>query len=581
MKLLRLKITDPEGFRSLPPGFEYHFRTDWTRQEEAARVDAGFAPFVCAGPNGSGKSNLLEALAAIFFNVETRYLNFLPKRDADSEQERYLLSSESSSPDGYEIEYLIPFTMATGPGAPKDAHVLITKEPGKSPELHWLNPTEFDGDLPEQASRMQAKQLLPDFVLGYSSGENELLSLPFFKMRFVEFDEYIDFLRRGESYPGRPESRFAYLDPSFSQAIVIINWLFGEPKHLEPIFRDVKLKRLNEFRIILKRSVVVSDESIRTVEAVSLSEPPPALTNQEYGVNVLVGFTAATEAQQRNALIERLKRCATCYFEDDESRDLYLDYYVNDATRQAFQENFESAIELFQAFQILISLNLYSVSDRLKQEVYASKSHYMSETVPRLASDERVMRFKHVLFERSEGIQPATLKDLSDGEHQLLHSLGLCLLFKDENCLFLLDEPETHFNPDWRANFISRLGECFAGASGSREMLVTTHTPFLISDSRPEKVLVFGKDEEARSVSIHHPDYNTLGASINKITMSTFGKRETIGGLAQEILDGLRKRFNDGEDKEKLIAEINSQLGDSVEKMLLIKTILDSMEPRH
>jgi hypothetical protein len=44
------------------------------------------------------------------------------------------------------------------------------------------------------------------------------------------------------------------------------------------------------------------------------------------------------------------------------------------------------------------------------------------------------------------------------------------------------------------------------------------------------------------------------------------------------MLEGLRQRFEQGEDKEQLLAEINPQLGDSVEKVLLIKTILDSME---
>ncbi|NUY03539.1 hypothetical protein [Paraburkholderia youngii] len=53
MKLLRLKINDPKGFRSLPAGFEHYFRTEWSLQEEAARPDEGFTPFVCAGPNGS------------------------------------------------------------------------------------------------------------------------------------------------------------------------------------------------------------------------------------------------------------------------------------------------------------------------------------------------------------------------------------------------------------------------------------------------------------------------------------------------------------------------------------------------
>jgi restriction system-associated AAA family ATPase len=194
-----------------------------------------------------------------------------------------------------------------------------------------------------------------------------------------------------------------------------------------------------------------------------------------------------------------------------------------------------------------------------------------------LASDERAMRIKNFYFTKQGVEKPMLLKELSDGEHQLLHSLGLCLLFRETNSLFLLDEPETHFNPDWRANFISRLRQCLPGdGEYAQEMLITTHTPFLISDSKPDKVLVFAKDKASGKVSISHPPYNTLGASINKITMSTFGKRETIGGHAQALLDAMRARFERGfEDREALITEIDQQLGDSVEKVLLIKTILD------
>ena len=290
-------------------------------------------------------------------------------------------------------------------------------------------------------------------------------------------------------------------------------------------------------------------------------------------------------ADNFDPIVSRLKRCATCWFVDETTDTLYLDYFVNKATREAFSENFDfkvnqSPIALFQAFQVLLTLNLYSTSESLKTELYQSDSHYVTETVPILASDERIMRFKFVKFSKIGVDQPVMLKSLSDGEHQLLHSLGLCLLFKNTNSLFLLDEPETHFNPDWRANFVTRLHQCFKGAEDSHEMLVTTHTPFLISDSRPEKVLVFNKDIETGKVSVSRPEYNTLGASINKITMNTFGKRETIGGHAQAILENLRQRFKDGEDKEQLIEEIDQQLGDSVEKVLLIKTILDSMEKK-
>jgi hypothetical protein len=58
--------------------------------------------------------------------------------------------------------------------------------------------------------------------------------------------------------------------------------------------------------------------------------------------------------------------------------------------------------------------------------------------------------------------------------------------------------------------------------------------------------------------------------------MSTFGKRETIGGYAQALLDALRARFEQGtENKEALIKDIHDQLGDSVEKVLLVHAIMD------
>jgi restriction system-associated AAA family ATPase len=281
-------------------------------------------------------------------------------------------------------------------------------------------------------------------------------------------------------------------------------------------------------------------------------------------------------------VVSALKRCATLSYIDDASDALVLDYWVNEATRQAFRENFDgSALVLFQAFQVLLALNLYSVNGVLKTDLYTSTSHYVSETVPTLPSDQRIMRFKFVRFTKQGVDEPMMLKELSDGEHQLLHSLGLCLLFRETNSLFLLDEPETHFNPDWRANFISRLRQCLPGnGEFAQEMLITTHTPFLISDSRPEKVLVFAKDKTSGKVSISQPPYNTLGASINKITMNTFGKRETIGGHAQALLEALRARFEQGaESKEALITEIHRQLGDSVEKVLLINAILDADRP--
>lgn len=613
MKLLRLKITDPEGFRSLQSGFELRFRNEYDWQERV------FAPFVCAGPNGSGKSNLLELLAAIFFHMECTYLENRPDSfDFDEQANPNGFRSEKAVPNGFEIEYLIkrPNELAV---KEELIRVQITKLPEEAPQWslwntalnNWEKLEELEKRENLSIGRALRQALIPDYILGYSSGENEILSLPFFKMRFVQFDEYREALKKQLLYSGRPESRLIFLDSGFSQAILLCNLLFQKDDALKPFREDVKIDELKEFRIIIRQSIPLSPDQLDTFDFASFEQRKErenklraknpglsglkiksliyqdivnnngALSYEDEGDESLsfrLNLMHLLEGNEKSMLtLSALKRCATCWFVDETTDTLYLDYHVNKATREAFSSNFDgNPIKLFHALQVLLTLNLFSVNENLKKDLYQSGSLYASETVPVLPSDERIMRFKNFWVTKTEVDKPVLLKSFSDGEHQLLHTLGLCLLFKDTQSLFLLDEPETHFNPDWRANFVTRLHESFNGSS-QHDMLITTHTPFLISDSQREKVLVFEKTDGV--VTVKRPEYNTLGASINKITMTTFRKKETIGLRAQTIIDSFKERLkNESVDKERLIESINLQLGDSVEKILLVNSIIESME---
>ncbi len=579
MKLLRLKITDPAGFRSLPCGFEHHFRTEWILQDELENFD-GFAPFVCAGPNGSGKSNLLEVLTAIFFQLEISRVrrSFLPE----------VLQSEDLdfSPVAFELDYLIRVpTEYSRPVGVVWAKVGVWKQPGEPVRFQWENQGEFNTDAHEAFNGGHADILLPQYVLGYSSGDNEILSLPFFKLRFVQFDEYWNALTQQLPYPGRPETRLAYLDNGFSQAILLCNLLFQDDATLQPFREDVGIEALKEFRIIIKRSIDVSVKQATQLTSGDYVLPGysedgyfadnPAISLSEETGGYVVNLIHLLEGNERSSIIEKLKRCATLSYQDDATDTLILDYRVTEETRKAFAANFTDALELFQAFQVLLTLNLYSVSDTLKADLYQSPSHYVSETVPTLASDQRIMRFKYVRFSKKGVDQPMMLKELSDGEHQLLHSLGLCLLFRNTNSLFLLDEPETHFNPDWRANFITRLRQCLpATGNVGQEMLITTHSPFLISDSKPDKVLVFEKDKTNGTISIKNPEYNTLGASINKITMETFDKQETIGQRANQLLHDLLSDPTAQSNPHELAKRIMETIGDSIERTFAVQSVL-------
>lgn len=570
MKLLRLKLND--HFRSLRPGFEILFLREWEHDQV---VD--FNPYCLVGRNGSGKSNILEALAAIFYHIECIYLTYRPEGfEYDEQLNPSGFRSETAKPDAYELEYFYPLnweqldtTWDKMGGKSWDgihAHIAITKEPGKAPEIHWLNRSEFQDRQETRLNRTEVKAFLPSYIIGYSSGHNEILSLPFFKMRFIHFDEYTDKLIRDDHYGQQPEGRLIYLDNQFNQAIMLCNLLFQHKSVLKPFDKELGITAIEQFRIIIRRHhhFEIHEELFQ------------ALSDQEKQDDVKTTMELTSKI---GVAIEKLERCSTTRFYDNEADTLYLDYWINHATKEAFKLYFGSALELFHLFQMLLTLNLYTVGKAAKKELYESHSLYVNEIIPTPPADERIMRFVDFVIQKKGITDVMYGKSLSDGEHQFLHAIGLCLLFKEEPALFLLDEPETHFNPDWRAKLISSLRECLTSDGSEpvmREMLIASHSPFIVSDCREQNVLIFKKDDSTGKITCNRPDFKTFGASVNKITIKAFEKIETIGGYAQSKYDELNRRFEQGEDKEKLLTEANQMFGDSLEKVLFINKLMET-----
>ena len=113
---------------------------------------------VCAGPNGSGKSNLLEVLAAIFYQLEVQRVkrNFLPKIfEYDSVENPNGIKDSDGTPNAYELEYLIKIRkeLRTSNSGSAFAHVRVIKEIDKSPSLLLSvnENTDYDFELPTQA----------------------------------------------------------------------------------------------------------------------------------------------------------------------------------------------------------------------------------------------------------------------------------------------------------------------------------------------------------------------------------------------------------------------------------------------
>lgn len=604
MKLLRLKIDVP--FRSLPAGFEVHFLREWDHDRSFE-----FHPYCLAGRNGSGKSNVLEALAAIFYHIECIQLGYRPDGfEYDKQANPRGFRPEYCTPDAFELEYFIPVTLgdfeglsvgemdSVELGEPEHGHIVIEKVTGFSPKIYCKN-LPFLNDAAGGLSRSRIKRLLPKYIIGYSSGHNEILSLPFFKMRFVNYDEYRDHLTKDVPYDGKPEGRMTYVDDQFSQAILICHFLFPSEAVTKVFKEKVGLKGIRRFRIIIRRHHRISVASER-LQSMSGEERKDSTKTTVELTSKLSGHYDE-QNQLRAGLIDKLIKCSTAYDEDysaypdGEGCDLYLDYWVTDATKRAFQVHFgkssgksedfdkaESALNLFQSFQTLLTLNHYKVDDVTKAELYQSGSLYVNETISIPASHERITRFKEGELMKEGVTEKLYIKALSDGEHQLLHTIGFCLLYRHEPALFLLDEPETHLNPDWRASYISTLRAAFEADAATknvmREVLLTSHSPFIISDCHKENVLVFTKDPETHEVNWERPKFETFGASANAITIKVFGQTETIGDHAMRRITDLRERLEAGEDAEQLINQAGRELGDSVEKVLFVNQALNKKE---
>lgn len=156
------------------------------------------------------------------------------------------------------------------------------------------------------------------------------------------------------------------------------------------------------------------------------------------------------------------------------------------------------------------------------------------------------------------------LQDLSDGEYQVLQIMSIMSIFSGGNILFLLDEPETHFNPSWKSLFVSNLHSLLDADS---QTIFTSHNPEVITDL-PKASVVSMKRGIQYDLQIE-----TFGANPNMISANLFDKRNTVSKLAKNKIDEFRDKINHMQTKEELEilkTEIENTMGDSSERLMLI-----------
>ena len=190
-----------------------------------------------------------------------------------------------------------------------------------------------------------------------------------------------------------------------------------------------------------------------------------------------------------------------------------------------------------------------------QQEFFeALESTYISELIQEVRIRVKVRNVDGTL----------TFRELSEGEQQLLTVLGLLRFTKEDESLFLLDEPDTHLNPAWSIEYLKLLKQV-VGEQETSHIIMTTHDPLVIAGLEKAQVQIMQRDEGTGHISAVTPEQDPRGMGVAALlTSDLFGLRSTLDLETLGKLDRKREIASQESLTNEELAELdklNEELG--------------------
>ncbi len=178
--------------------------------------------------------------------------------------------------------------------------------------------------------------------------------------------------------------------------------------------------------------------------------------------------------------------------------------------------------------------------------------------------------------------------ELSDGEKAIFEVFTQVLyriIFMNEKTLFL-DEPETFFHPNWSKELINLLIKLVDKLElKDLNIVITTHSPFLLSDLPKENVIFLEKDEKTGNCinATNKVDINPFGANIHTLLSHGFFMKDGLmGEFAKEKINEVIKYLNNDNDttisSDKEAQSIVNIIGEPIIKRELQRMLKNKME---
>lgn len=173
--------------------------------------------------------------------------------------------------------------------------------------------------------------------------------------------------------------------------------------------------------------------------------------------------------------------------------------------------------------------------------------------------------------------------DLSEGEKQLIAIKGLVEFLDevDKETLFLYDEPDNFFHPEWQRDFIKDL----ENSRNSSQIILTTHSPLLAQSAEDVNTVLLKK--ERGKVVTENKTFDVKNCRIDQVlTSELFGLKsarprylDEFMKKRKEILEKKDFSLSDEEELKKMTSEYGLlPTGETLEEFEAIKFIKDYAE---
>jgi len=485
--LQRLQVTSFKNIRDLDIHFSAYGSTD-----RHGTPPKRLRTHAVIGQNGSGKSNLIEAIITIF-------------RDLD-------LDKEASF--DYELTYSIRGNLVR----------LLAKTSEQKRPFVWVN-----GRQESQTHLLRNKQLLPSHIFAYYSGRNERIEELFqeHQRRFnrqqeistseklsgdalanlyrkSDFDaEAAERLRadiesRDQRYGDDRLRRLFYCRGGHSQLVLLACLLSDDPV----------------FRKVLKTLHIESLESALFV----LKEPHrlrEKRRNGKFDENEINEGDPRFWFARGNVVSEFLdKLWQVSWAPIEQEATKQIDFRGRTEKQKQLYMFVPSQEKLKQLGDLLGSADSF---------FRYAEGAYIGDLI-----DEVRITVKKV--DKHGG--KVSFTQLSEGELQMLTVLGLMRITREDQCLFLLDEPDTHLNPIWKLRYFDDIdgvlnSDDLSLPQGESQIIITTHDPMMVGSLKREQVHILRRDGERTLVDV--PDEHPQGMGVTGLLKSElFGLSSTL-----------------------------------------------------